>query len=627
MEPESETMTRRIGPTIATAVLSLALVATPANALGPSAGAAKAKACKAGQVPVTVGKKTTCKPLAKAIPEPKAIDIRLAHLQEALKLDPAKAVKGKKRKRIRTLQSGFGAAGKRAQKKLLKMLPKALAFVDQKGGAHSSSLPTGLALASSSCEVGPAGPTGHAAGGSLGALGDNGGYIETSAGGGLRVRVTFVSCKGANNWGMPPCPTANGSVDGSATGEFRVTIEVLDRSGVVSRNSNIFQTKAKAHGEVGPDARLKFVEIEHTEEVFIVATGPSGPVVIRGGVTRSVKIAMPGGKLDPAAARVRYFGDSFDFKSGAEAFASSAASALGAYEYVEPGWSTFNPKGGYCAEPVFSPDSNTLKLKKNDSKQLGIYAKARQDGGRATGAKWTLLGAENANFSPTSSEDPAPNVSYTVTNAPPGGQVRVTVKFTSTAGVGEKTWTQPTEQDPIRKISGNFSGETVIPTSAGPSVYSWSGGATLERTTPDVLGGPNGAYSLIAGSITYHVSGIEGLASACHWSGTAVIGLPHPSGGGGAASVFGTLPELTEPYEYGIQVTTPPPPAAEIEFTRSNCPEGADELEGTTDKISYLVAFNTGQQISADGIHYAGSTEENQGGATMKQSWVFEATP
>ena len=78
-----------------------------------ASAAAQPPKCKGGKVPVTVGKKTTCKPLAKAIPKPKAIDIRLAHLQEVLKLDPAKAPKGKKRKRARTLQSGFGAAGKR----------------------------------------------------------------------------------------------------------------------------------------------------------------------------------------------------------------------------------------------------------------------------------------------------------------------------------------------------------------------------------------------------------------------------------------------------------------------------------------------------------------------------------
>ena len=113
---------------------------------------------------------------------------------------------------------------------------------------------------------------------------------------------------------------------------------------------------------------------------------------------------MPGGKYDPAAASVRFFGDPVSASSGADAFASKAASAIGTYEYVEPGWSTFNPKNGYCAEPVFTPAANTLKLKKRDAKQLGIYAKAKQDGGRATAARWTLLNSANAIFVPTASE-------------------------------------------------------------------------------------------------------------------------------------------------------------------------------------------------------------------------------
>jgi hypothetical protein len=614
----------RFGLTILTASLALLLPTSTALASAPpGAGSAKAKACKGNTVPVTVGKKTTCKPLAKALPKPKKIDLRLAYLTQALKTDPAKLVGGKKGKRARTLQSGFGAAGRRAQKKLLKVLPKALAFIDRKGGkgkARSSRLPGGSALASSRCAPGPAGPTGSTGGATIGALGDNGGFIDAPAGGGLRVRVTFYSCGGVNNFNIPECPTANGSVDAKGSGEFRATIEIHDGDRLVSRNSSVFEEKAKTHGEVGPNAKLKFIDVEHTQEVFIVA---SGGIVIRGGVTRKVRINMPGGQYNPANASVRFFGDSIAGDSGASAFASTAQAALSRYQGAEPKWSTF--KAPYCAEPVFTPASDTLKLKKGDKKQLGIYAKAK-DGGRASEARWTLLSPQNADFSPTSSESPSPSISYSVTDAPPGGQVKVTVKFTSTAGVGEKTWTQPTEPDSISKLEGNFSGEISTPTGAGASVHSWSGGATLERTSPDVLGGPNGAYSLKAGSVTYHVSGIEGLISACHWSGSAFVNLP-PGGGSGGAGVFGEPPEFLAPYTYSIQVNTPPPPASEIEFTRSDCPEGAEELNDTKEKMAFGVNFNTGSQISADGIHYAGSTEENQGGITHTETWVFEGKP
>ena len=194
-----------------------------------------------------------------------------------MKFDPAKMVSGKKRKRAKTLQSGFGAAGKRAQKKLLKVLPKALKFIDRKRGkARSSRLLSAPALASASCSPGEAGPIGHTGGASVGLLGTNGGYIDAPAGGGVRVRITFYSCGGVSNFRIPQCPTADGSVDSGGSGDFSATIEILENGRVASRQSSVFDEKAKAHGEVGADAKLKSIELEHTMEIFIVANGDRG---------------------------------------------------------------------------------------------------------------------------------------------------------------------------------------------------------------------------------------------------------------------------------------------------------------------------------------------------------------
>jgi hypothetical protein len=614
----------RLGPALAAVSLGLLAIGpltAPASASARAEASAKAKACKAGQVPVTVGKKTFCKPLAKAIPKPKAIDMRLAHLQEVLKLDVKKMVKGKKRKRLRTLQSGFGAAGKRAQKKLLKVLPKALAFVDREGGARSSSTASPRAVASAGCQAGPAGPTGQTGGASMGTLGDNGGYIDAPMGGGLRIRVTFVTCKGASNFRIPQCPTANGSVDAKATGDFLTTTEIWDGDRLVSRNSSTFEDKAKSHAEVGADAKLKFIEVEHTQEVFIVA---SGGVVIRGGVTRKVRIQMPGGKYDPAAAGVRYYGDKITDTSGATAFASTAASALGAYQEAEPRWSTFNPSGGYCAEPVFSPDSDTLKLKKGDRNQLAIYAKARQDGGRATAAKWTLLGAENADFSPTFAESAAPNVSYTVTNAPTGGQVKVTVKFTSTAGVGEKSWTQPTESESIDEIAGTFSQRFEV----SGSVIEWAGNATFLRFTPAILSPPEGLFKLSNGLYTFTMSGkatYTGLTDQCSMKGSGQFAVNKESTFDVFASGFDEKP----PYDYGFSVASegfsgPEVPSIEVEIF--NCSESAQELEG--DRFPYpatMSIFTTEPHTSEDGLVFADTDTVATSGVVQTTSWHFEA--
>jgi hypothetical protein len=178
-------------------------------------------------------------------------------------------------------------------------------------------------------------------------------------------------------------PLANGSVDATGSGEFRATIEVRDGGQLVSRNSSTFEEKAKVHGRVGADAKLKSIEVEHTEEVFIVA---SGGIVVRGGVTRRASIEMPGGQYDPAGASVKFFGDSIAGDSGAKAFASTAA-AISAYRSAEPRWSTFNPSGGYCAEPAFSPALLLAGSDPEDRDHLGLLRLGVDDVGARPAAE------------------------------------------------------------------------------------------------------------------------------------------------------------------------------------------------------------------------------------------------
>ncbi len=586
------------------------------NATDDAEAKGRAVSCKGTKVAVTVGKKRSCQPFAKLFPRPQGTDIRLAYLQQALKFDPATALRGKKRRRARTLQSGFGAAGKRAQKKLLKLLPKALGFIDRKGGgARSSSFPAGPALASAGCQPGPAGPTGHTGGASIGALGDNGGYIDAPVGGGIRVRITFVSCGGVTHFNVPGCPSASGSVDASGSGEFRATTEVWDGSQLVSRNSTVFEEKAKAHGEVGADAKLSSIDVEHTQEVFIVA---SGGIVIRGGVTRKVRIQMPAAAYDPSQASARFFGDPIAPDSGADSFASTAAAAIAAYRTAEARWSTFNPGGPYCAEPIFSPDSNAVKLKKGDKKQIGIYAKSRADGGRASGARWTLLNPLNADFSPGTSQDASPTIQYAVSKSPQGSQVKVTVKFTSTAGVGEKTWTQPIEQsNGIHHLTGEFGGEFKYPVIAGLTEQTWHGTIALEGSLKD-------GFELTSGSITVEASGADASQlSGCQQEAKFTEDLL----GAGLFLVTtapGEVPEAP-PYEYLLNAITE---SHALIIRRVACDKTSQEegLEGTEYPITPRYELFVEGQVSADGIDFSGTQDDSAGETTDVQYWDLHGT-
>jgi hypothetical protein len=542
-------------------------------------------------VPVTVGKRTTCQPLAKAFPKPKALDIRLFYLQRALSFYPGKVAGGAKRKR--------------AQKKLLKALPKVLAYIDRRKGAKGPSAFGSLAAASAACQAGVGGPSAEVGGVRVSVSGPNGGVLETSSGG-LTVKVRYGVC-GRSTFAVPECPTAAGAVDASSSSSGELVTEVWEgTSRLVERARTNFESKAKAKGKVGADAKLKYVDVEYVHEVFIVA---SGGVVERGKSERKVRIAMPGGNYDATGAQTKISGDAGAVRE--DGFERVAKDAIDGYRRAEPRWSSFEHKP-YCAEPVFAPASGTLKLRKGNSGQLGLSAKGK-DGGTAAEARWTLLGAENAEFSPGSSDQATPSVSYKVTNAPPGGSVKVTAKFTSTAGVGEATWTQPTEQGSIETIAGTFDQRL----EQSGSTFEWAGSVTFERSTPGVFGGPTGLFQIMPGTYTLTASGNGMLLGApmCSMSGSGQF----PFGPLGSIFVFGTPPDGSAPYEYSFSFGSNEVP--KLPITLSGCPPEAEELEGT---YEWPVAFSVDAGgVSEDGTTYEGTETESGGGIVRESNWSF----
>jgi hypothetical protein len=558
------------------AIVSIVLLALPC-ALASAATQTGKAACRGTKVSVKVGKTKTCQPFARVFPKPGDVDLRLSYLRLALRLDPAKLAPAKKRKRIHSLQSGFGAAGRRLQKRLLASLPKALAYFDRKRrSAAASSLLGGPALASASCGVGPASSRGSLGGStSVVLLGDNGMLIETEAAG-YTVRVSFVSCGGIDRFSVPECPKADGSVDAKGSGDFRATTEILKGSRLEDRTSTDFEDTAEVHGEVGADAKLKLIKVKHKQEMRIISRKVGG--VYRGGMERSIEIRMPGGQYDPASAQAKPLGDPVSADFGADAFRKTAAATLSGYTSAESLWSDFNHKP-FCSQAVFSPQTDTMKVKRGESKQLAIYAKAKADGGRATGARWNLLGQVNADFSPAASQDAGPTIQYTVGKAPQGNQIKVTARFTSTAGVGENSWQQPIEASLPERFTLTFSGSASYDSSevgTGGGDANWNGSAELREIPnpypPGTFPYELAMYKLNTGSITYSYSGAFGPECSATASGPIDLAAQPDLVGGAVLSIYDKSPR-----EYNIFLGMPLTPEAVVPGTLGPCKDPKDE--------------------------------------------------
>ena len=128
---------------------------------------------------------------------------------------------------------------------------------------------------------------------------------------------------------------------------------------------------------------------------------------------------MPAGSYDPSDASVVFFGDPSRANSGAESFAEHRRNRRSpATKRAEDRWSSFERKP-FCAQNRSSiPASNTMKLKRGDSKAGQHLREGARRRGRATEAKWTLLDRSTPSSPLAPREAASPTVPYTVTKAP-----------------------------------------------------------------------------------------------------------------------------------------------------------------------------------------------------------------
>jgi hypothetical protein len=441
--------------------------------------------------------------------------------------------------------------------------------------------------------------------------------MEYKTSSGLTVRTTYAIC-GTTGFFLPPeCPKADGSVDTQTHGTVVTTQEVRDGETVVSRSSTTNDETIQVHGKVAADAKLDYIDVDYTQEAFVLAGGGGGvPTVRRGSGHWTVRVDMRTGKYDLDGAKFAPSGDQGPISK--DSLARWVGQAINDFREAEvggsflhtDGWSTFDRHGGdYCAEPVFDPASDTKRLKKGDTGPVKMYAKARSDGGKAIEARWTTENPENAQFSPSTSSDAEATINYTVSSSPQGQKVKVTVRVTSTAGVGKKEWTQ--DLGDVNHIGGTFGGSV----DDGYGLLQFSGNLTFDRNDPGDMGGPNGTYLLSSGNITVDASG--GGPYGCQQSGHQGFIVPF-----GQITVLGNGADFGAPYGYSWFATDPFDTMMNVVL--SSCPSGQESHEGEVAQINAAVPIgDNGGAVSSDGISFADSYVDGD----LSENWSFQATP
>ena len=467
------------------ALLTAALAIAPAGSVSGAATASKrAKRCTHGRVLVKVNRKPTCRPLRSVLPKPKAGDRTLIALREALAVDVS----------TRKLPRRAATAARKARKVFLRALPAALRML-------ARSTPSRARASTRRCggpgSAQPVGDPGHTDGAGmqelLGPHGEHGAAITTPMMG-FMFKMTFVKC-GNGTYYVLGCPKSNGDANTSSASSLDVTQRIMDGNTLIRQESTSWKYDDRLLGKVMADAHLSHFDFVRTEEKLRVATGG---FVQQGTATRKIRVTMPSGRYDVSHSSTSITGDAEAFNT--DDLAASIEMAMEEYKEAQnggsflhtDGWATENRRRDpYCAKAVFDPVSEAVALSKGQAATVSVYAQG--DGGRATGARWTVMDPANAAFTPGSLSGAHPTIHYTVSQAPSGDHVRVTLKFTSTAGVGKDTWTEPIGTLYLGEVTGTSQwDEGPCPDATHESLgYS----AKLEKSTH--TGGPEQPFALV----------------------------------------------------------------------------------------------------------------------------------
>ena len=196
----------------------------------------------------------------------------------------------------------------------------------------------------------------------------------------------------------------------------------MDGSTLIRQESTSWKYDDRLLGKVMEDAHLRYFDFRRKEQKLRVATGG---FVQQGTATRTIRVNMPSGQYDVQHSSTSIIGDAdaFDADDLAASIKTGDRGIQGRRERRQlPAHRRLGdrepPAGPYCAKAVFDPVSEAVRLSEGQAKTVSVYAQGN-DGGRAAGARWTVMDPTNAAFTPSSPSGANPTINYTVSTRRP----------------------------------------------------------------------------------------------------------------------------------------------------------------------------------------------------------------
>jgi hypothetical protein len=420
--------------------------AVAALATAPVAEAAKKPHCKSTQVQVSIRGHLQCRKLGKAAT---GGDPRLTFLRQVIGRDLG-TMRTRKGRRITPFWNAAGGRAKPMRARLLRALPKALAWARSRRGRARAYVPGDV----TPCSAIPDGSDTASFDGfriSMSRTGDV--KMDVTLKDGYAIAVLIGATSTCSSLDLPACPTPDGALDGTDQHKTALGMRITKNGELVQSYSSTARSRQTLKAKVAEDAKLDTLAIQDVTNEAMSFAIPQASIAVRLSVLRTTTVDMRSGAPKPGTTKVRV-GVSTSGLTEAQAVAD-ATKASAAYERTFPDLireETQNARrrearwqaAGTCAKLTFDPASDTLAALAEGVTGTVTGAVEANAGGTAAKGKWTVTGSANGAIAPPTAQGGKAPFTYVVTHAGSGVKLSASFKATSTAGVAEGTWTQKT---------------------------------------------------------------------------------------------------------------------------------------------------------------------------------------